>query len=313
MTGFEIHFAPLQGYTDCVYRKVHAAIFGGVDAYYTPFLRVENGGVRSKDLRDIVIADNSPHFVIPQLIAANPDELSYLTDLVVKEGYNRVDINMGCPFPKQTRLMRGARLLAFPEDAARLLACTKDYPSVSFSVKLRHGWDDCSQFEEILAVLNDLPLMHVTLHPRLGIQQYKGQADKDIFARFYNLCRIPLYYNGDIGSVAEIYELKERFPNIAGVMLGRGLLAHPWLASEWKQGETLTDKERRTKLIGFLEQLLDAYTSRLEGGEHQLLAKMQTLWDYLLPDADKKLRKKILKSHTLPQYLQAVSSLLTAY
>lgn len=313
MTGFEIHFAPLQGYTDCVYRKVHAAIFGGVDTYYTPFLRVENGCVRSKDLRDIVHSDNSPHNVIPQLIAANPDELSYLTDLVVKEGYNRVDINMGCPFPKQTRLKRGARLLAFPEDAAKLLACIKDYPSVSFSVKLRHGWDDCSQFEETLAVLNELPLTHVTLHPRLGIQQYKGQADKDVFARFYSLCRTPLYYNGDIGSVAEINELKECFPNLAGVMLGRGLLAYPWLASEWKQGETLPVNERRTRLIDFHGRLLDAYTSRLEGGEHQLLSKMQTLWDYLLPDAEKKLRKKILKSTTLQQYLQAVSALFATY
>ena len=83
MTDFEIHFAPLQGYTDCVYRKVHAAIFGGVDTYYTPFLRVENGGVRSKDLRDIVRSDNSPHNVIPQLIAANRMNVLF-EDLVVK-------------------------------------------------------------------------------------------------------------------------------------------------------------------------------------------------------------------------------------
>ena len=123
----------------------------------------------------------------------------------------------------------------------------------------------------------------------------------------------PLYYNGDIGSVAEINELKECFPNLAGVMLGRGLLAYPWLASEWKQGETLPVNERRTRLIDFHGRLLDAYTSRLEGGEHQLLSKMQTLWDYLLPDADKKLRKKVLKSTTLPQYLQAVSALFATY
>jgi hypothetical protein len=95
--------------------------------------------------------------------------------------------------------------------------------------------------------------------------------------------------------------------------IGHGLLAYPWLASEWKQGEILPVNERRTKLIGFHERLLDAYTSRLEGGEHQLLSKMQTLWDYLLPDADKKLRKKVLKSTTLPQYLQAVSALFATY
>ena len=32
-----IHFAPLQGYTDAFYRNAHAACFGGIDSYYTPF------------------------------------------------------------------------------------------------------------------------------------------------------------------------------------------------------------------------------------------------------------------------------------
>ena len=47
----EIHFAPLQGYTDSVFRKLHAEIFGGIDKYYTPFIRVERGDFRKKDMR----------------------------------------------------------------------------------------------------------------------------------------------------------------------------------------------------------------------------------------------------------------------
>ena len=48
-----IHFAPLQGYTDDVYRRIHHQLAGGIDTYYTPFVRMEGGGVRSKDMRDI--------------------------------------------------------------------------------------------------------------------------------------------------------------------------------------------------------------------------------------------------------------------
>ena len=48
-----LHFAPLQGYTDDVYRRLHHRLVGGIAAYYTPFVRWEHGGVRSKDLRDI--------------------------------------------------------------------------------------------------------------------------------------------------------------------------------------------------------------------------------------------------------------------
>ena len=53
----KILFAPLQGYTTGIYRKAHAEIFGGVDAYYAPFLRIENGKPREKDLRDLEIAN----------------------------------------------------------------------------------------------------------------------------------------------------------------------------------------------------------------------------------------------------------------
>lgn len=46
-----IHFAPLQGYTEAIYRQAHARIFGGVESYYTPFVRVEHGEIRKKDMR----------------------------------------------------------------------------------------------------------------------------------------------------------------------------------------------------------------------------------------------------------------------
>ena len=45
----QVLFAPLQGYTTGIYRKAHAEIFGGVDAYYAPFLRIENGRPRERN------------------------------------------------------------------------------------------------------------------------------------------------------------------------------------------------------------------------------------------------------------------------
>ena len=63
-----IHFAPLQGYTDSVYREAHTRVFGGVDTYYTPFVRIEKGGFRNKDLKDIACDRNRQVHVVPQLI-----------------------------------------------------------------------------------------------------------------------------------------------------------------------------------------------------------------------------------------------------
>ena len=45
-----IHFAPLQGYTELFYRNANAACFGGIDTYYTPFVRLEKGGFRHREM-----------------------------------------------------------------------------------------------------------------------------------------------------------------------------------------------------------------------------------------------------------------------
>lgn len=77
-----IHFAPLQGYTDAVYRLAHARIFGGIDTYYSPFVRVEHGEIRRKDARDISSKNNREGIhLIPQLIASQPDKLEQIITL----------------------------------------------------------------------------------------------------------------------------------------------------------------------------------------------------------------------------------------
>ena len=43
----KIYSAPLQGFTEAVWRNIHSEIFGGIDGYYTPFLRYEHGEIRN--------------------------------------------------------------------------------------------------------------------------------------------------------------------------------------------------------------------------------------------------------------------------
>ena len=306
-----IHFAPLQGYTDSVYREAHTRVFGGVDTYYTPFVRIEKGGFRNKDLKDIACDRNRQVHVVPQLIASTPDEFRPIVRLFQENGYKEADINLGCPFPMQVRAHRGSGLLRYKEEAESLLRTIEEFPDISFSVKMRLGWECTDESFVLLSLLNKLPLKHITLHPRLGIQQYKGAIDWDGFSRFYDECELPLYYNGDLVGLEDIRGIKERFPGLAGIMLGRGLLASPWLATEFVSGQVLTVNERRDKLVMFHESLMDEYAARLEGGEHQVLSKMKTIWDYLLPEADKRLRKKVLKSTSLTSYQSAVKDLLS--
>ena len=310
MVPYAIHLAPLQGYTDLVYREAHARVFGGVDTYYTPFVRLEKDGFRNKELRDLAPEANASASLVPQMIAASPEEFRRIAGLFRESGYRRADINLGCPFPMQVRQHRGAGILPYPNEVKVLLETIFEFPEIQFSVKLRLGWDSPEEAQALLPFLNGLPLTHLTLHPRIGTQQYKGKTDLSAFSRFYDSCTLPLFYNGDIRTLPDIRSLTRRFPRLKGIMIGRGLLSSPWLATEYISDTPLTAQEKIEKLSAFHALLLAGYSSRLEGGEHQVLDKMKTLWDYLLPDAEKRLRKKILKSSRLADYQEAVRNLI---
>ena len=106
-----------------------------------------------------------------------------------------------------------------------------------------------------------------------------------------------------------IREALEAFPRLKGVMLGRGLLADPSLPLAFREGE-LSEGELKRR-VAEMHRLMYLYYYRvIEGGEAQLLAKLKTCWEYLLPDLDKKRRKAILKSNRLDGYLRAVEEAL---
>ena len=279
MTDMYIAFAPLQGYTDAVYRRAHRECVGGVDEYYTPFVRIEKGEVRKKDLRDIDPAANTGVPTVPQVIAKDGEEFARLCDVVQGLGWRRIDLNMGCPFPMQVKAGRGSGLLQHPE----------------------------------------MPLVHVTLHPRMGRQQYKGTVDKDAFWRFVHGCRHPMVYNGDISLDTPLGQMQasDGFPDlweqrtdevdgskIKGVMIGRGLLARPWMthtpppfgSPSPKLGEELVKQMHERIYRHAVENLC---------GDSQILSHLHAFWEYL--EIDRKHKKAIMKSSTLSRYNEAVA------
>ncbi len=309
MSPYKIAFAPLQGFTDAAYRNAHARIFGGVDSYYTPFVRIERNDFRTREMRDILPENNNVDQLIPQAIANKPEELGRIIERIVANGHSAVDINMGCPYPLLVRKHKGSGILAYPEEVEAMLSVLSAHPETRFSVKMRLGWASAEESMALLPLLNALPLTHITLHARLGNQQYKGETMIEEFARFYEACAHPLYYNGSLNTVEDIEQIVNQFPRLEGVMLGRGLLANPALAMEYKQG-TAVDKATLYDQVSQLHAALVAHYTPLLQGDAQLLSHLKPHWEYLLPDAEKRLRKQIIKSNNMDRYLQAVDALL---
>ena len=308
----KIYSAPLQGFTEAVWRNVHNAVFGGIDGYYTPFVRYEHSEIRNKDVRDIERKNNTVENLVPQIIAATPEEMRPLLELLAGEGYSRIDINMGCSFPLQVRKQHGAGLLPHPELVAELMKEVARHPEMSFSVKMRLGWESKNEWKELISLLNDAPLRHITMHPRLGIEQYKKPVDMEAFAEFFAACKHPVIYNGDLNTLADIQRMEQLFPGLKGVMLGRGLLANPALGIEYRNSLELDGKECSRLVRHMHDAMRQELTPRLQGNT-QFLSKMKPYWEYLLPNMLKRHKKAILKSTTIEKYLIAVNEGLSEY
>lgn len=301
-----IHFAPLQGYTESHYRNAHATVFGGIDTYYVPFVRVERGEIRNRERREIEPSNNDVPHLIPQLIAPGMDKAETIISLFIEKGYKEVDINLGCPFPMLAKRHNGSGILPYPDEVKALLEVINKYPELRFSVKMRLGWENPEECLVLAPLLNELPLTHITLHPRLGRQQYKGEVDLDGFAAFSNICSKPLIYNGDLCTIEDIQRISTRFPELAGIMIGRGLLANPALAWEYQQGQSLSSDEMKQKLQTLHTAVFGHYQELLQGGDTQLLIKMKSFWEYITVGIDRKEKKAIHKSTSLTKYTQAV-------
>ena len=293
-----IAFAPLQGYTDAVYRRAHHECVGGVDEYYTPFVRIEKGEVRKKDLRDTDPEANAGVSTVPQVIAADGDEFARLCDALQGQGWRRIDLNMGCPFPMQVKAGRGSGLLQHPDRIEEILREMLRRPEVAFSVKMRLGQESIDEGLAAMPIINGMPLIHVTLHPRLGRQQYKGVADREAFCRFYESSRHPLVYNGDIGEIENGKLKVENWADtkLKGVMIGRGLLARPWMTGDKEPVQVLHD----------MHAIVYRHAVETLCGDSQILGHLHAFWEYI--DIPHKQKKAVMKATSLPRYREAVAA-----
>lgn len=310
MDNCYIAFAPLQGYTDAAYRRAHWDCAGGVDEYYMPFVRLENGEPRRKDMRDAAPERNAGVPTVAQVIARDGDEFAQLCDALQGQGWQRIDLNLGCPFPMQTRAGRGSGLLQHPDRIEAICHEMQRRPEVVFSVKMRLGQTSLDEGLAAMPIVNAMPLTHVTIHPRLGQQQYKGSPDLRAFAQMSQACTHPVVYNGDITGV-ESGEWKVstsagptpsilHFPLIKGVMLGRGLLARPWMLSSKEPREVLRE----------MHAAVYRHATATYCGDSQILVHLHAFWEYL--DIPQKQKKALLKSPTLRRYDEAVGELWSA-
>ncbi|MBQ8935184.1 MAG: tRNA-dihydrouridine synthase family protein [Oscillospiraceae bacterium] len=305
----QFYFAPMEGITGSLYRRIHCRHFPGIDRYFIPFLEPRDGMIfDAHDRRQIDPAENAGIPAVPQMLTNRADRFAagvrYLADL----GYSEVNLNLGCPARTVVSRGRGAGFLARREELERFLDEIFANSPLPISIKTRLGVEDEGEFEALLALYRRYPLTELIVHARVLADQYKYPVRQAAFARAFEDAPWPVCYNGDLFSRSAVTRFQADFPQTERVMLGRGLIANPGLVRECQTGVPLTAEELRS----FHDDLLSAYQAQLSG-ERNVLCWMKELWSYwgcLYPDS-KREQKAVRKAQTLSAYWDAAETLLS--
>jgi tRNA-dihydrouridine synthase len=271
--------APLRGVTDAIFRTSFAECFGGVERAVAPFIATVRGPrVKAKLLKDL-LPERNPHLpVVPQILGKDPAEFVVMARALFDLGHETVNWNLGCPYPMVAKKGRGSGMLPYPEQIACFLDTVLAAIPGRLSIKTRLGRFSAAEIDVLMPVFNRYPLTEVIIHPRTGVQMYTGMADLGRFEECFALCRHPVVYNGDIDSAETYQRLAARFQAVSGWMLGRGLIANPFLAEEIK-GRRLGEQDRIARFHHFHDLLVARYAGILFGPSH-LVQRMKGLWQY---------------------------------
>ena len=282
------YFAPLEGLTDSIYRRLHHKYFPGLDRYYMPFLSPTiHRTLTHREDRELPLADSVPFTAIPQVLTKVPEDFLWAAQVCADRGYEEVNLNIGCPSGTVVAKGKGSGMLRSPQELDRFFDAIFSASALPISVKTRLGVEDPGEFPALMEVFNRYPIRELTVHPRVRKEFYNGSVHTEWFDYAVENSKNPLCYNGDILTLAQAEAIGEKYPQVEAVMIGRGLVADPGMVTGF------TDVK---KLEAFMNELMEVYTVEF-GGARNAIFRLKENWGFLHDrfEGSEKLWKRLRK------------------
>ncbi len=300
MIHMRYYFAPLEGLTDSIYRRLHHKYFPGVDRYYMPFLSPTiHRTLTHREDRELPMADSVDFYAVPQLLTKVPEDFLWAAEQCRDRGYEEVNLNIGCPSGTVVAKGKGAGMLRDTENLDRFLDAIFSASALPISVKTRLGIENPDEFPALLEVLNRYPIRELTIHPRVRKEFYTGSVHMELFDYAMENSKHPLCYNGDILTLSQADALAQKYPQLEAVMIGRGLIADPGMLS----GGTDVNA-----LEAFMNELMAVYEVEF-GGSRNAIFRLKENWGFLHDrfEGSEKLWKRLRKTTDAAEF-KAITS-----
>jgi len=290
------YFAPLEGVTDSIYRRLHHKYFPGIDRYYMPFISPTiHRQLTHKEDRELPLADSVGFAAVPQILTKVPEDFLWAAKICAERGYDEVNLNVGCPSGTVVSKGKGAGMLRCAGELDRFLDAVFAESPIPISVKTRLGLEDPEDFPALLEVFNRYPIRELTVHPRVRKDFYKEPVREEWFRYAYGHSRNPLCYNGNLITKADCRRIAEIYPQVGSVMLGRALIGDPGMLTS---GGTTAEK-----LKDFHNELMEEYI-RAFGSARNAMFRLKENWHflYLRFDDSEKLWKRLRKTTDIAEF-----------
>jgi len=315
--NYPLLLAPMEDVSDPPFRVLCKEL--GADVVYTEFISSE-GLIRLAD-KSVQKLDIYPEErPVGIQIFGHDLESMQMTARIVEEAQPEIlDINYGCPVKKVTCKGAGAGILRDIPKMVRLTQEVVNATHLPVTVKTRLGWDQHTiQIQEVALRLQDVGIKALSIHGRTRKQMYKGQADWSFIGEVADHpdIEIPIFGNGDVDSPQKAKLMKDTFPNISGIMIGRGSIGNPWIFQQIKYyletGNLLPEPSLQEKVSVCRRHLMMSVTWK---GEIVALREMRRHYPAYfrgLPNF-KALRMKLVTSDDLEEVLATLDYIEQAY
>ena len=224
-----LFLSPLAGYTNLPLRLTLREL-GGLDWATTDLVNARSLLERNPRALQLIQTSPADRPLAVQVFGSGAAEMRAAAVQVESFGFASIDVNMGCPARKVTRIGGGSAMMTELMKTAGLVRGMVEAVKIPVTAKMRLGWDSGNLTAPDLArALEDAGVAAIFVHGRTCVQGFGGSVSlPGIRAVVEAVRQIPVIGNGDVTTPEAARKMLNE-TGCAGVSIGRGAFYNPWI------------------------------------------------------------------------------------
>ena len=220
--------APLAGISNDAYRKLCMEFGAGLVC--SEMISDKAIYYHNEKTREMLDFHYDLHPCAMQIFGSDPLTMANAARVANDIDCDIIDINMGCPVNKVIKTGAGSALMKDEDLAVEVVKAVLKEAKKPVTVKMRLGYDSKHMnYLSLAKKLEDIGVSAIALHARTRTQMYEGKADWEHIKLLHETLNIPVIGNGDIRTLDDYIRHKDYCD---AVMIGRGLVGHPYLIKQ---------------------------------------------------------------------------------